>query len=352
MDDFETRLRDGLTALAEPVRPTVEAEALFVPGEQRRARRRLGALAGGAVAVLAIGLALGTMPGLRGVPAVVAASPSPAATASATATTMPSQSPHGGNAALKLMSHGVIDRVDIMTERTPSGMKVRLTMIGTTGLVLHTWTGEATPSQRFEVAADYGAKLRIGVMDHEVADLNLISGNPVPGLLRWTYEVIPGGEGTVYYAMNDDGSDPDIADALWRSPSGDYFDATGKRLTSARLKLGGYSGWAYLDAARKVVRYQLGDAGGRLNLDQPESDCRASSTSDDKSSTKSFEICVLPKGVTGIVPKLAAGGEHWETYGLEDWTVLLVTGSALDASMITSITYHQPGGEKVIEQLP
>lgn len=352
MDELETRLRDGLTALAEPVRPTVEAEALFVPGEQRRARRRLTALAGGAAAVLVIGLALGAMPGLRGIPSVVVATPSPIATASATPTTLPSQSPHGGNVDLKLISHGVIDRVDIMTERTPRGLKLRLSMVGTNGLVLHTWTGEATPGQRFEVAADYGVKLRIGVLDHEVADLNLISGSSRPGSLRWMYELIPGGEGTVYYAMADDGSDPNIADVLWRSPSGDYFDATGKRLTSARVKLADYSGWLYLDLARKVVRYQLGEWANRLNLDEAELDCRSLSNSDDKSSTTALEICLLPKGATGITPALRAGGEHWETYGLEDWTVLVVTGSAPDASMIASVTYYQPGGAKVVEKLP
>lgn len=353
MDEFETRLRDGLTALAEPVRPTVVAEALFAPGERRRARRRLTAVAGGAVAVLVIGLGLGAMPGLRGIPPVVVATPSPIATASATPTTLPSQSPHGGNVDLKLISHGVIDRVDIMTEQTPRGLKLRLTMIGTNGLVLHSWTGEATPSERFEVSADYGVKLRIGVLAHEVADLNLISGNPLPRSLRWTYQLIPGGEGTVYYAMADDGGDPDIADVLWRSPSGDYFDATGKRLTSARVKLAGYSGWVYLDSARSVVRYQLGEWENRLNLGGSELDCHSSSDTDDNGTTTAFEICLLPKGATGITPALGAGGEHWETYGLEDWTVLLVTGSSLDSStLIRSVTYHQPGGAKVVENLP
>lgn len=351
MDELETRMHAGLTQLAEPMAEAPELEQVVSRGRQLRQRRRIGALAGGAASVLAIGLALGAMPGLRGIPPVVVATPSPMATTSATPTTLPSQPPHGGNVDLKLMSHGVIDRVDIMVDRTSRGMKLRLTMIGTNGLVLHTWTGEATPSQRFEVAADYGVKLRIGVLDHEVADLNLISGSSRPGSLRWMYQLIPGGEGTVYYAMADDGSDPNIADVLWRSPSGDYFDATGKRLTSARVKLAGFSGWLYLDSARKVIRYQLGTQANRLNLGESVMDCHFSSDSDDNGTTTSFEICLLPKGATGIEPTLGVGGEHWETYGLEDWTVLVVTGSAPDASMITSVTYHQPGGAKVVEKL-
>ncbi|PFG15486.1 hypothetical protein ATK74_0002 [Propionicimonas paludicola] len=40
MDEVETRLRDGLIAVAEPVRPTVQAEALFAPGERLRRVRR------------------------------------------------------------------------------------------------------------------------------------------------------------------------------------------------------------------------------------------------------------------------------------------------------------------------
>jgi len=353
--DLETRLRDGLTALAEPVRPTVEADALFVPGEQLRRRRRLGVVAGATASVLVIALALGSLPWLRGTPApVVVATPSPTATASTTATASVKPTP-SNRTAIKLSqaSGGMIDRVEASVVVLDNGLWVTLYLYGPGDLLLHSWSGQATADRRFEVASDIGMRLRIGVLAHQAQDLNLVAAESVPGRLRWGSEQVRGGGGTFYAVFAEGGTDPQLADILWRDTYGQYFTATNKELTTAQVALGTYSGWLYLDSARKVIRYRLGAQANRLNLGESAMDCHFSSDSDDNGTTTSFEICLLPKGANNQDPRLGPAGEHWEIYGLEDWDVLVVTGTGDEPSaLLESVIYYLPGRDLPIEDVP
>jgi hypothetical protein len=349
MDEVETRLRDGLIAVAEPVRPTVQAEALFAPGERLRRVRRSRAVAGGLALALVGWLGWTGLAPLRpngSAPGVATPSPSVVATASPSPSVVDTEDPPPlakDRARIELSSNaGVTARVEGSAVPSAGGLMVTLYRYSPSGALLQSWTGEATADRPFDVASDLGQHLRIGVLAHPAVDLWVpmnSDSDVTPGIL---YEPLPGVDATLYLAYDDDGSMPTIDRLEWESPSGEHFDGTGKRLSQVQVALGGLDGWLYLDQTHTVLRYKINDMRGSFRRGALVLDCDVPDPA--MGPTKSLQVCLVPHGSTIIRTKLAPGVRHSQRYHLDGWDVIVAIGAPQSGNLVTSVTYRDDRG--------
>lgn len=339
MDEVETRLRDGLTALAEPVRATVEAEALFAPGERLRRARRSRAVAGGLALALVGWLGwTGLAPLHSNGSAPVIATPSPSTVATASPSPLAKD-----RARIELSSNaGVTARVEGSAVPSAGGLTVTLYRYSPTGDLLQRWTGEATAGRPFDVASDSGQRLRVGVLAHRAVHLwapMSFASDDTPGIL---YEPLPAVDATLYVAYYDDGRVPTIDRLEWESPSGEHFDGTGKRLPQVHVSLGGLDGWLYLDQTHTVLRYKINDMVNSFRRGALVLDCDA--TDSTLGPTKSLQVCLLPHGSTIIRTKLAPGVRHSRLYHVDGWDAIVAVGTPQSGNLVTSVTYRDDRG--------